>query len=91
MDIGNIMTQICSSRFTSDQFHFVPLAHILHVRVHYGTAFAGTVISLVGFAVISNVHRLLCFGGAMAAAMWLSGWYTVRNADRIAASAVQAK
>jgi hypothetical protein len=69
--------------------HFAPLARLFHVRIHYGTAFAGTVISLAAFTGISDIHRLLWFGGAMATVMWLSGWYIIRNADQITARAVR--
>jgi hypothetical protein len=71
--------------------HFVPVARIFHVRAYYITALAGTGISLWGFAGLTDIRRLLCFGGAMAAAMWLSGWYIVRNADGIAARAEEEK
>ena len=71
--------------------HFAPLARTLHVHAYYATAIAGAVISLVGFTGLSDTHRLLCFGGAMAAVMWLSGWYIIRNADQITARAVQEK
>lgn len=71
--------------------HFVPVARIFHVRAYYITALAGTAISLFGFAGLTDIRRLLCFGSAMAAAMWLSGWYIVRKADRITARAVREK
>ena len=70
--------------------HFAPLARLFHVRAYYSTAIAGTVISLVGlFTGVSDVQRLLWFGGAMAAVMWLSGWHIIRNADQIAARATR--
>lgn len=68
--------------------HFAPLARLFHVRAYYSTAIAGTVISLVGLSTgVGDVQRLLWFGGAMAAVMWLSGWHIIRNADQIAATA----
>jgi hypothetical protein len=71
--------------------HFAPLAHVFHVRCYYATALAGTVISLFGFTGLTDIHRFLWFGGAMAAVMWASGWYIIRNADEITARAVQEK
>lgn len=71
--------------------HFAPLARLFHVRAYYATALAGTVISLVAFTGITDIRRLAWFGGAMAAVMWLSGWYIIRNADQITARAVQEK
>ena len=70
---------------------FVPVARIFHVRAYYITALVGTGISSWGFAGLNDIRRLLYFGGAMAAAMWLSGWYVVRNADEITARAVLEK
>jgi hypothetical protein len=67
--------------------HFAPLGRIFHVRVYYATAFAGIVISLSAFTGLTDVHHL-AFGFAMAAVMWLSGWYIIRNASRITARAV---
>ena len=71
--------------------HFVPIARIFHVRAYYFTALAGAGVSFFGFAGLTDIHRLLCFGGAMAAAMWLSGWYIVRRADEITTRAVREK
>jgi hypothetical protein len=71
--------------------HFAPLARLFHVRAYYTTALAGTVISLLAFTGLADMRRLAWFGGAMAAVMWLSGWYVIRNADRITARAVQEK
>jgi hypothetical protein len=64
--------------------HFAPLARLFHVRVYYATALAGTLISLAGFAGLNDMTRLLWFGGAMAAVMWLSAGYIIRNAGKIA-------
>jgi hypothetical protein len=63
--------------------HFAPLARLFRVRAYYVTALAGTMISLWGFIGLSEVRQLAWFGGAMAAVMWLSGWYVIRNADQI--------
>ena len=71
--------------------HFVPLARFFHVRAYYITALAGTGISFCGFVGLTDIRRLLYFGGAMAATMWLSGWYIVRKADEITARAVHEK
>ena len=69
--------------------HFAPLARLFHVRAYYTTALAGTTISLLAFTGLTDIHRLAWFGGAMAAVMWLSAWYIIRNADQIADRAVQ--
>lgn len=69
--------------------HFAPLARVFHVRAYYVTALAGSLISFAALAGLSNAHRLVWFGGGMAAVMWLSAWYVIRHATRIAATAVQ--
>jgi hypothetical protein len=69
--------------------HFAPLARLFHVRAYYTTALAGTIVSLLAFAGLTDILRFAWFGGAMAAVMWLSAWHIIRNADAIAARAVQ--
>jgi hypothetical protein len=70
--------------------HFAPLARLFHVRAYYITALAGTVISLVGLLTgVADIQRLLWFGGAMAAVMWLSAWHIIRNADQITVRAMR--
>ena len=69
--------------------HFAPLARLFHVRAYYATALAGTVISLLAFTGLTDTGRFAWFGGAMAAVMWLSAGYIIRNADQIAARAVR--
>jgi hypothetical protein len=69
--------------------HFIPLARLLHVRVYYVTALVGIIISLVAFIGLRIPHNLAYLGGSMAAIMWLSAAYLVRNADDIASKAVR--
>jgi len=69
--------------------HFAPLARLFHVRACYTTALAGAIISLSAFTGLTDIPRFAWFGGAMAAGMWLSAWHILRNADQIAAEAVQ--
>jgi hypothetical protein len=71
--------------------HFAPFARLFHVRAYYGTALAGIIISLSAFTGLTDIYRLALFGGAMAAVMWLSGWYIIRNADQITARAIREK
>ena len=71
--------------------HFAPLARIFHVRTYYITALAGSVISLFALIRLTDIRDFLWFGGAMAAVMWLSAWYILRNADQITARAMQEK
>ena len=68
--------------------HLVPLARVLHVRAFYVTALAGGVICIIALAAPSMLHNLAYFAGVMAAIMWLSAAYLLRNADRIAAKAL---
>lgn len=67
--------------------HFVPLARLFHVRAYYTTALAGALISLASFAGLENPHNVSILGGALAAVMWLTAAYVIRNAGRIAAAA----
>jgi ABC-type enterobactin transport system permease subunit len=60
----------------------------LHVRAFYVTALAGGVICIIALAAPSTLHNLAYFAGVMAAIMWLSAAYLLRNADRIAAKAL---
>jgi hypothetical protein len=62
--------------------HFAPLARLFHVRAYYATALAGVAISMSAFIGITNIHQLW-FGGSMAAVMWSSAWYLIKNADQI--------
>ena len=71
--------------------HFAPLARIFHVRAYYITALAGSIISLLALIKLTDISSFLYFGGAMAAVMWLSGWYILQNADQITARAMQEK
>jgi hypothetical protein len=68
--------------------HLVPLARVLHVRAFYVTALAGGIICIIALAAPSTLHNLAYFAGVMAAIMWLSAAYLLRNADRIAAKAL---
>lgn len=68
--------------------HFIPLARLLHVRVYYVTALAGSIISLVAIIGLRIPHNLAYLGGSMAAIMWLSAVYLVWNADDITSKAV---
>ena len=49
--------------------HFAPLARLFHVRAYYTTALAGTIVSLLAFAGLTDILRFAWFGGAMAAVM----------------------
>ena len=69
--------------------HFIPLARLLHVRVYYVTALAGSITSVVAFIGLRIPHNLAYLGGSMAAIMWLSSAYLAWNADDITAKAVR--
>jgi hypothetical protein len=67
--------------------HLLPLARIFHVRAYYATAAAGSAVSLVAFAMETHPYGVVFLAGAMATVMWLSAWYLLVNADKIAARA----
>jgi hypothetical protein len=69
--------------------HFAPLAGVFHVRLYYVTALAGSLISFAALVGFNHPHWMLWFGGGMAAVMWLSAWYAIRNASYIARRAMQ--
>ena len=68
--------------------HFAPLGYVFHVRAYYVTALAGALVSFVALVGMSS-NQLVFLGSGMALVMWISAWYLVRNADQIAARAVE--
>jgi hypothetical protein len=71
--------------------HLIPLARIFHVRMYYVTALAGSVVSLLTWVRIPRPDAAPILGCALAAVMWLSAAYLVRNADCIASRAVRGR
>ena len=68
--------------------HFAPLGYVFHGRAYYVTALAGALVSFVALVGMSS-NQLVFLGSGMALVMWSSAWYLVRNADQIAARAVE--
>ena len=68
--------------------HLVPLARIFHVRAYHATAAAGSIVSLVAFAMGTRPYAVVSLAGAMAIVMWVSAVYLLGNADKVAARAV---
>jgi hypothetical protein len=69
--------------------HLIPLARIFHVRMYYGTAFAGSIVSVLAFARVPNPDAVPILGCALAAVMWISAVYMLWKADRVASCAVR--
>jgi hypothetical protein len=71
--------------------HFVPLAHLFHVRLYYLTALIGSLISLAAITLpgLNQDLRLACFGGGMTAVMWLTAGYILWNVDTITQQAAR--
>jgi hypothetical protein len=69
--------------------HFAPLGRILHVRLYYATALAGTSVSLLAFIVPTGSHQLALFCSAMAFVMWGSAVYLIAKANRVAERAIR--
>ena len=68
--------------------HLIPLAKIFHVRTYYGTAAAGSIVSIITFTGWAGTYALAFLTFGMATVMWVSAIYLFWNADAIAASAV---
>lgn len=64
--------------------HFAPLGRLFHVPAYYVTAVAGAIVSALGFAIVQRPAGAATFGIVMAAVMWSSAGYVLRNADAIA-------
>jgi hypothetical protein len=68
--------------------HFIPLGRIFHVQAYYSVGIVGGGIALVAFAPVFDGERLMYLGGAMGVVSWLSAFYIVKHAGRIAAKAI---
>jgi len=68
--------------------HLIPLAKIFHVRAYYGTAAAGSVVSIMSITGLAGAYAVESLAAGMATVMWISALYLLWNADAIAASAV---
>ena len=68
--------------------HLIPLARVFHVREYYATAIAGSVVSILALTGLTGSHGVMFLGVGMAAVMWMSAIYLIRNADTVCARAV---
>jgi hypothetical protein len=68
--------------------HLIPLAKIFHVRAYYGTAAAGSVVSIMSITGLAGAYAVESLAAGMATVMWISALYLLWKADAIAASAV---
>ena len=69
--------------------HLLPLAKVFHTRTYYITAAAGIAVSLVALALGPGTVAIVLLCAGMSGVMWLSAWYILANAPRIAARAIR--
>jgi len=69
--------------------HLIPLAKIFHVRAYYGTAAAGSIVSIMTITGLAGAYAMAFLGFGMATVMWVAALCLLWNANKIAAHAAR--